>query len=44
VAVVYPEGTWYSFVDNADIDEIVDSHLKNGQVITRLLTPPELGR
>jgi (2Fe-2S) ferredoxin len=44
VAVVYPEGTWYSFVDNADIDEIVDSHLKNGQVVTRLLTPPELGR
>ena len=32
VAVVYPEGTWYSFVDNSDIDEIVDSHLKNGQV------------
>ena len=44
VAVVYPEGTWYSFVDNADIDEIVDSHLKNGQVVTRLLTPPHLGR
>jgi len=44
VAVVYPEGTWYSFVDNTDIDEIVDSHLKNGQVVTRLLTPPELGR
>ena len=44
VAVVYPEGTWYSFVDNTDIDEIVDSHLKNGQVVTRLLTPPHLGR
>ena len=44
VAVVYPEGTWYSFVDNTDIDEIVDSHLKNGQVVTRLMTPPHLGR
>ena len=44
VAVVYPEGTWYSFVDTTDIDEIVDSHLKNGQVVTRLLTPPQLGR
>jgi (2Fe-2S) ferredoxin len=44
VAVVYPEGTWYSFVDNSDIDEIVDSHLKNGHVVTRLLTPPNLGR
>ena len=44
VAVVYPEAVWYSFVDNEDIDEIVDSHLKNGQVVERLLTPPHLGR
>ena len=42
--VVYPEGTWYTFVDNGDIDEIVESHLKNGQIVERLLTPPELGR
>ncbi len=28
VAVVYPEGVWYTFVDDDDIDEIVDSHLK----------------
>ena len=44
VAVVYPEGVWYSYVDTSDIDEIVESHLKNGQVVTRLLTPPEVGR
>lgn len=44
VAVVYPEGVWYSFVDEKDIDEIVESHLKNGQVVERLLTPPHLGR
>jgi (2Fe-2S) ferredoxin len=44
VAVVYPAGTWYSFVDNTDIDEIVESHLKRGQVVQRLLTPPEVGR
>lgn len=44
VAVVYPEGTWYSYVDTADIDEIVESHLKNGQVVERLRTPAELGR
>jgi (2Fe-2S) ferredoxin len=44
IAVVYPEGVWYSYVDVADIDEIVESHLKNGQVVTRLLTPPEAGR
>lgn len=44
VAVVYPEGVWYSYVDGQDIDEIVESHLRNGQVVTRLLTPPHLGR
>ena len=44
VAVVYPEAVWYSFVDHADIDEIVESHLKNGIVVQRLLTPPHLGR
>jgi (2Fe-2S) ferredoxin len=44
VAVVYPEGVWYSYVDEADIDEIVESHLKNGQVVMRLVTPEHLGR
>ena len=36
VAVVYPEGTWYTYVDTADIDEIVDSHLVNGKEVERL--------
>lgn len=36
VMVVYPEGVWYSYVDREDIDEIIDSHLKNGQVVERL--------
>jgi (2Fe-2S) ferredoxin len=44
VAVVYPEAIWYSYVDMADIDEIVESHLKNGKVVERLLTPSHLGR
>ena len=44
VAVVYPEGVWYSYVDSGDIDEIVESHLKNGQIVERLLTPDHLGR
>jgi (2Fe-2S) ferredoxin len=44
VAVVYPEAVWYSYVDTTDIDEIVESHLKNGRVVERLLTPPHLGR
>ena len=44
VAVVYPDATWYTFVDEADIDEIVQSHLKNGQVVERLVLPPDVGR
>jgi (2Fe-2S) ferredoxin len=44
VAVVYPEAVWYTYVDKTDIDEIVESHLKNGQVVERLLLPPNVGR
>ena len=44
VAVVYPEAVWYTYVDASDIDEIVESHLKNGQVVARLLTPANVGR
>jgi (2Fe-2S) ferredoxin len=44
VAVVYPDETWYTFVDNADIDEIVASHLQNGQPVDRLRLPPDVGR
>jgi (2Fe-2S) ferredoxin len=44
VAVIYPEAVWYTFVDEDDIDEIVESHLKNGKVVERLLLPPEVGR
>ena len=44
VAVVYPGAVWYSFVDEADIDEIVESHLINGQPVERLLLPDSVGR
>jgi len=44
VAVVYPEAVWYTYVDQHDIDEIVDSHLKAGKVVERLLLPPTVGR
>ena len=44
VAVVYPEGVWYTFVDNSDIDEIVQSHLRDGQVVERLVLPAGVGR
>lgn len=36
VLVVYPEAVWYTYVDQSDLDEIIDSHLKNGHVVERL--------
>lgn len=36
VAVVYPEAIWYTYVDEQDIEEIVESHLAKGQVVDRL--------
>jgi (2Fe-2S) ferredoxin len=44
VAVIYPEAVWYTYLDNDDIDEIVESHLKDGKVVERLLIPPSAGR
>lgn len=36
VLVVYPEETWYTFVDREDVDEIIDEHLMNGRPVARL--------
>lgn len=36
VLVVYPEGVWYTFVDEQDIDEIITRHLQGGEVVERL--------
>lgn len=36
VCVVYPEAVWYSYVDQLDLDEIIDSHLLNGKPVERL--------
>jgi (2Fe-2S) ferredoxin len=36
VLVIYPQGTWYTYVDTHDIDEIVDRHIVGGQIVERL--------
>jgi (2Fe-2S) ferredoxin len=36
VCVVYPEETWYTYVDQSDVDEIIESHLLNGKPVDRL--------
>lgn len=36
VIVVYPEEVWYTYVDQEDIDEIIDEHLLQGRIVKRL--------
>lgn len=45
VIVVYPEEVWYTYVDQEDVDEIIQRHLIEGQVVERLtiLPSPEDG-
>ena len=35
--VVYPEGIWYRPTTPEDIDEIVESHFKQGKLVERLV-------
>ena len=34
--VVYPDAVWYTYVDRADIDEIIEQHLRDGRIVERL--------
>jgi (2Fe-2S) ferredoxin len=34
--VIYPEGVWYTWVDESDVDEIIEQHLEHGRVVERL--------
>ncbi len=36
VLVIYPEGVWYTYVDQTDLDEIITEHLQHGRVVERL--------
>jgi (2Fe-2S) ferredoxin len=35
--VVYPEGVWYHYETREDVDEILETHVKQGQRVERLL-------
>ncbi len=37
--VIYPEGVWYRVKTEADATEIMERHVLNGEVVTRLLMP-----
>jgi len=37
VLVIYPEGVWYTYIDQSDIDEIIEQHLCQGRRVERLM-------
>lgn len=41
--VIYPDGVWYRYQNEADIDEILTTHVKNGGRVPRLMLKPEDG-
>ena len=39
--VIYPEGVWYTYNSQADVDEILETHLKNNGRVERLMLQPD---
>ncbi len=37
VIVIYPEGIWYTYVDEEDLDDIIEQHLVKGEPVKRLM-------
>jgi len=35
--VIYPEGVWYNYRDETDVEEIIEEHLKHDKIVPRLL-------
>ncbi len=38
--VIYPEGVWYTYSTEADIEEILRKHVIRGERVERLLLRP----
>jgi (2Fe-2S) ferredoxin len=41
--VIYPEGVWYTYKCEADIDEILKIHVMRGKRVERLMLKPDQG-
>ncbi len=41
--VIYPEGIWYRFENEADVQEILTTHVRGGGRVARLMMQPEDG-
>ena len=40
IMVIYPEGVWYTYASEADIEEILLVHISGGGCVERLLLKP----
>lgn len=40
VMVIYPEGVWYTYANEADVEEILQTHLVEGRRVERLMLDP----
>ena len=36
VAVVHPDNVWYQYIDEEDVDDIIENHLMEGNIVERL--------
>jgi (2Fe-2S) ferredoxin len=43
VMVIYPEGIWYRYDSFEDVDEILETHVRGGGRVERLMLRPEDG-
>ena len=34
--VIYPQGIWYRYQNQQDIDEIIEQHIVHGRIVSRL--------
>ena len=41
IVVVYPEGVWYHYRSPEDVDEILETHLRGGGRVRRLMLQPK---
>lgn len=42
--VIYPEGIWYRYETEADVEEILSSHVMRGRRVHRLMLAPDPAR
>ncbi len=39
--VIYPDGVWYRYTSREDIDEILETHVRDGGRVARLMLRPD---